>query len=45
MYKYVLYVGFPACVLFNTPGPLLHLGPPGPGPLTNPGGRYPTMDG
>ena len=38
-------VGFSACVLFNTPGPLLHLGPPGPGPLVNPGGRYPTMDG
>ena len=38
-------VGFSACVLFNTPGPLLHLGPPGPGPLANPGGRYPTMDG
>ena len=39
------WVGFSACVLFNTPGPLLHLGPPGPGPLANPGGRYPTMDG
>ena len=38
-------VGFSACIFFNTPGPLLHLGPPGPGPLANPGGRYPTMDG
>ena len=38
-------VGFSACVLFNTPGPFLHLRPPGPGPLANPGGRYPTMDG
>ena len=45
MYIYIYIVGFSACVLFNTPGPLLHLGPPGPGPLTNPGGRYPTMDG
>ena len=31
-------------VLFNTPGPLLHLGPPRPGPFANPGGRYSTMD-
>ena len=38
-------VGFSACVLFNTPGPLLHSGPPGPGPLANPGGHYSTMDG
>ena len=46
IYKYFgPIVGFSACVLFNTPGPLLHLGPPGPGLLANPVGRYPTIDG
>ena len=44
IYIYMYIVGFSTCVFFNTPGPLLHLGPPGPGPLANPGGRYPMMD-